>query len=360
MTARRLAFLFAWLVTFVAPAASAHTVGISRGEYLWKDGTLYAGVSFSRQELATALPHLVDRRGADDLLGFENHREAIGQWLLERLTVSAQGNVTPCQPSFGGMRFDGDGLALALAYTCGGPAAGLEIDASFAADLARGHRHLMSLTSGDELWEDVASSARSRARFELLSPPSPPTAAPVFVPLLRMGMEHILTGYDHLLFLLGLVLIGRPIRSLLAAVTAFTLAHSVTLALSALDVWAPSSRIIEPCIALSVAYIGIENWFVSDARGRWRITFLFGLLHGFGFAGALREIALPRASLPSALLAFNSGVELGQIAVLAALLPLVIAARKTEIWSRVGMRACTVTIALFGVVWFVSRLHGNG
>jgi hypothetical protein len=134
----------------------------------------------------------------------------------------------------------------------------------------------------------------------------------------------------------------------------------VTLALSAFDVWAPSSRVIEPGIALSIAYIGIENWFVTDARGRWRITLLFGLLHGFGFAGALREIALPRSSVPSALFAFNLGVELGQIAILAALLPLVIAVRKTAIWSRIGMRACTATIAAFGVVWFVSRLHGGG
>jgi hydrogenase/urease accessory protein HupE len=174
-----------------------------------------------------------------------------------------------------------------------------------------------------------------------------------------MGLEHILTGYDHLLFLLGLVLVGRPLRSLVAAVTAFTLAHSVTLALSAFDVWAPSPRIIEPCIALSIAYVGIENWFVTDARGRWRITFLFGLVHGFGFASALREIALPRTEVPAALFAFNLGVELGQLAVLAALVPFVLAVRKTEAWKRVGLRACTMTIAAAGLVWFISRLHGS-
>jgi hydrogenase/urease accessory protein HupE len=174
-----------------------------------------------------------------------------------------------------------------------------------------------------------------------------------------MGLEHILTGYDHLLFLLGLVLVGRPLRSLVAAVTAFTLAHSVTLALSAFAVWTPSPRIIEPCIALSIAYVGIENWFVPDARGRWRITFLFGLVHGFGFAGALREIAVPRADIPAALFAFNLGVELGQLAVLAALVPLVLAARKTAIWPRIGLRACTMTIALAGLVWFFARLQSG-
>jgi hydrogenase/urease accessory protein HupE len=359
MTARRIALLFALLVALVAATAQAHTVGVSRGEYLWKDGTLYVGVSFARQELAPALLKL-DRPGADDFVGFENQREAIGAWLIERLTVKAQGRDTPCPPSFGGMRFDGDGLALALAYACGAPTDELHVEARFPTDLARGHRHLMNLASGDDRFEDVATRAHPLIRFDLRAPAAPKAAPrPAFVQLFWMGIEHIVTGYDHLLFLVGLVLVGRPLRSLLAAVTAFTFAHSATLALAAFDVWAPASRIIEPCIALSIAYIGIENWFVRDARGRWRITFLFGLLHGFGFAGVLREIALPRASVPSALFAFNSGVELGQVAVLAALLPLVIALRPTEIWSRIGMRACSVTIALAGVVWFVSRLHGT-
>jgi hydrogenase/urease accessory protein HupE len=255
------------------------------------------------------------------------------------------------------MRFDGDGIALGVAYTCAGPAAELELEADFPALLARGHRHLVTLTVGEDVWEDVARAGHALLRFELAAPPAPAEVAPVFGPLLRMGMEHILTGYDHLLFLFGLVLVGRPLRSLLAAVTAFTLAHSVTLALSAFDVWAPSPRIIEPVIALSIAYVGIENWFVRDGRGRWKITFLFGLVHGFGFAGALREVAVPSADVPTALCAFNLGVELGQLAVLAVVLPLVLAVRKTETWDRVGMRACTMMVTLAGVAWFVSRLQ---
>ena len=174
--------------------------------------------------------------------------------------------------------------------------------------------------------------------------------------MVGMGIGHILTGYDHLLFLLGLVLIGGPLSALLAAITAFTAAHSVTLALAALSVWTPSPALIEPCIALSIAYVGIENWFVKDATGRWRITLLFGLVHGFGFAGALREIALPRPELPVALFGFNLGVELGQLAILAILLPLVRAVRHKPQWTRFGMRACTAAIALTGAAWFVLRI----
>jgi hypothetical protein len=194
----------------------------------------------------------------------------------------------------------------------------------------------------------------TRLSFE---PRSSHASRGIFGPLLRMGIEHIWTGYDHLLFLLGLVLIGGPARSLIGAITAFTAAHSLTLAAASLGVWAPSDRVIEPCIALSIAYVGVENWFVRDGKGRWRVTFPFGLVHGFGFAGALREVALSRAEVPTALMAFNLGVELGQLAELAALLPLVMLARRWNGWQRGGMRACTAAIALAGVVWFVVRVR---
>src|SRR5687768_8572441 len=136
MTARRLLFIVVTFALSIAPDAFAHTVGISRGDYLWKDGTLWVGVAFARKEIADALPDLIDRRGADDLVGFENHREAIGRWLIDHLQVRADG--TSCSPGFGGMRFDGDGIALAIAYSCGSPAERLEVEARFTAALARG------------------------------------------------------------------------------------------------------------------------------------------------------------------------------------------------------------------------------
>jgi len=122
-----------------------------------------------------------------------------------------------------------------------------------------------------------------------------------------MGVQHIVTGYDHLAFLLGLLLLGGRVRTLVAILTAFTVAHSITLALAVLRVVSLSPGFVEPAIALSIAYVGVENLFVTDARKRWRITFPFGLLHGFGFAGALTALDLPRAQLPSALFGFNLG-----------------------------------------------------
>jgi hypothetical protein len=121
-------------------------------------------------------------------------------------------------------------------------------------------------------------------------------------------------------------------------------------------VWAPSPAIVEPLIALSIAYVGVENWFVRDAERRWLITFPFGLVHGFGFAGALREVALPTGQLPLALGAFNAGVELGQLAVLAPLLPAVIWLRKRPAFGERGVKLASAAVALLGLFWFAERL----
>jgi hypothetical protein len=156
--------------------------------------------------------------------------------------------------------------------------------------------------------------------------------------------------------LLGLILVGGRWRSLVGVVTAFTIAHSITLALAALSIVAPSPRVVEPAIALSIAYVGVENLFVKDASKRWRITFPFGLIHGFGFAGALREIALPRDQLPLALVSFNLGVEMGQLAVLSLALPLTLRARRAPWFGARGVKWLSLAIATGGAVLFIVRL----
>ena len=116
---------------------------------------------------------------------------------------------------------------------------------------------------------------------------------------------------------------------------------------------------MEPAIALSIAYVGIDNLFVKDASKRWRITFLFGLIHGFGFAGALREIALPHAQIPVALVSFNLGVEIGQLAVLSIALPLTLTARSAPWFGDRGVKVLSVAIAVGGLALFVARLVGR-
>jgi hydrogenase/urease accessory protein HupE len=184
--------------------------------------------------------------------------------------------------------------------------------------------------------------------------------APPLTEYFRLGVEHILSGCDHLTFLLGVVLIANRTTQVLAAVTAFTLAHSLTLALAVLGFATVSPRIVEPLIALSVAYVGLENFWNRDASRRYRLTFAFGLVHGFGFAGALAEIGLPGDRAPAALASFNLGVEAGQLLVFSALWPLLIWLRRRREHAYVTFsRLVSVVIVALGFAWAIERSIGG-
>jgi hydrogenase/urease accessory protein HupE len=191
----------------------------------------------------------------------------------------------------------------------------------------------------------------SQARAHVVVEPALPALAEYW----WLGVEHILGGFDHLVFLIGVVLITRRTRDVLLAVTAFTLAHSITLALSVLEIATLSPSLVEPLIALSVAYVGVENFFPDRSARRYRLTFVFGLVHGFGFAGALRESGLPREQLAQALGLFNLGVEAGQLAVLAVLLPLLAWLRRSERGVVIVSRVVNVALVLLGVGWALER-----
>jgi hypothetical protein len=138
---------------------------------------------------------------------------------------------------------------------------------------------------------------------------------------IRLGIEHIFLGYDHIMFLLALLLLGGRFWTLVKIVTAFTIAHSITLIAAALQWVSLPSRFIETGIALSIAYVAAENFWAKRADHRWIITFLFGLVHGFGFANVLTQLGLPSKGLVASLLAFNVGVEAGQVAIVSVLFP---------------------------------------
>jgi hydrogenase/urease accessory protein HupE len=176
---------------------------------------------------------------------------------------------------------------------------------------------------------------------------------------LRLGFTHIMPlGLDHMLFVLGIYLLSGRARSVLWQVSAFTVAHSITLGLSMYGVVSVPARIVEPAIALSIAYVAIENILLSELKS-WRIAlvFGFGLLHGMGFAGALKELGLPRSEFFTALVTFNMGVEAGQLAVIGAAFILVgwHCAHRAWYRSRVVVPASAV-IACTAVYWTVQRL----
>lgn len=176
------------------------------------------------------------------------------------------------------------------------------------------------------------------------------------------GIRHIMIGPDHLLFLVGLLLLGGSLRRLLLVVTSFTVAHSLTLSLAALDIFTPPARIIEPAIALSIVYVGFDNLLVKEGRDvRAWIAFGFGFIHGFGFANVLREMDLPRAALGWSLFSFNFGVEIGQMLVVVVVASVLAALRARSEW--VGRKVAivgSVLVIAAGTFWFVQRVFFPG
>lgn len=206
---------------------------------------------------------------------------------------------------------------------------------------------------------------------EMDSPTSAPVAATDTAPVARiesksafnefllLGIEHILKGYDHLLFLLALLIVSRGWLSSFKIITFFTIAHSITLAMATLDLVQLPSRWVEPLIAVSIVYVGVENLVRrGDPHGRWLLTFAFGLIHGFGFASVLREmgVAAREGGVGLPLFAFNLGVEVGQILVAAVALPLIWRFRRQDYFLRRAVPACSALVALAGAVWFVQRV----
>ncbi|MGH9387216.1 MAG: HupE/UreJ family protein [Vicinamibacterales bacterium] len=185
-----------------------------------------------------------------------------------------------------------------------------------------------------------------------------PTPWEVMRQYLWLGYTHILpNGIDHILFVLGLFLLNVRLRTILIQVTAFTIAHSITLGLTTYGVVSLSPRIVEPLIALSIAYVAIEN-LVTDQIKPWRLAlvFSFGLLHGMGFAGVLKELGLPRNEFLPALLSFNLGVEGGQLTVIAAAGLLVAGFRHREWYRQAIVVPASVAIAGVGLYWTVTRV----
>jgi hypothetical protein len=227
------------------------------------------------------------------------------------------------------------------------------------------HRALVTVRRGGTVATAIARADAATVRI------APGNDTP-FLQFLREGVHHILVGYDHLAFLLSLLLpaallrregalapsphLRDGLRHVLGIVTAFTLAHSITLSLAALGWVAPASRPVEAAIAASVLLAALNNLWPVVTRRVWLVGFGFGLVHGFGFAGALTELGLPTGARLASLLGFNLGVEIGQLCVVALTLPLLFALRQPRWYARVAMPTGSLLIAAVAGGWLVQRL----
>ena len=180
------------------------------------------------------------------------------------------------------------------------------------------------------------------------------------------GIEHIFLGYDHIAFLVAIVLWARRLLPVIKIVTAFTIAHSITLSLAALQIVVIPSTIVEPAIAASIVFVAVENFFSRDIDGRWKVTFAFGLIHGFGFAGALQEFGLPANAVVPALAAFNIGVEIGQVAIVSIVVPVLVvldrlfaADRTKPVRAAALVYALSALITVLGSYWLLTRIFSE-
>ena len=169
-----------------------------------------------------------------------------------------------------------------------------------------------------------------------------------------LGIEHIWTGYDHILFLISLLMLGGGLRYLLKVVTAFSISHSFTLFLAAFNIISIPSRWVEIAIALSIAYIASENLWRNEPKARWQIAFGFGLIHGLGFSSVLQELELPRTNLLTSLGSFSIGIELGQFAIVIVVCALLAYLRKFP-WDLTIRRIISVGVIVMSLIWFWER-----
>lgn len=213
-----------------------------------------------------------------------------------------------------------------------------------------GHQHLTSANLNGTIHEMVLNAANPTTLFSS----GDATIVKTFWSFFRLGVMHIFTGYDHLAFLVGLLIVTTSLGSLVKIITSFTVAHSITLALATFNIVVLPTRLTESVIALSIVYVALENLLSVRAIQRYRITFLFGLAHGFGFSNILREMDLSRLHLGLSLFSFNFGVEIGQLAFVLVLFPLILYIASVG-WRLQFEKAVSLVVMCLATYWFVQR-----
>jgi HupE / UreJ protein len=296
-------------------------------------------------------------------------QQEIAAYAFARLKLSADGLPCPTQVTEHKIDNHSDGAYAVMYFSakCPTEIANLEAEYSLFFDLDQQHKGLLNLQSGGQARSAIFSATDRAQRFQLARP----SKLKQFLEYLVEGIWHIWQGFDHILFLLSLLLpavlmwrqsaweaassFSAAFWEVLKVVTAFTVAHSITLSLATFGIVSLPSRLSESAIAASVLLAALNNVFPIVHGRRWVVAFCFGLIHGFGFANVLAELGLPKSTLLLALVAFNLGVEAGQIVIVSVFLPIAYALRRTWFYQRLTLVAGSLLIALLAGAWLVER-----
>ena len=266
---------------------------------------------------------------------------------------------TPCVPGAAALVPDGDGVIFRNTFSCRNVAGDIIYRSMVLTATDPSARQVVLIGDGANAPQALLDGSNTTVTLSVPAPSLFSTMQRYLV----TGVEHIFLGYDHIAFLVGVVLWARRLVPVIKIVTAFTIAHSITLSLAALNVVIIPSIVVEPAIAASIVFVAMENFFSRDIDGRWRVAFAFGLIHGFGFAGALREIGLPANAVAAALAAFNVGVEIGQVVIVSIVVPSLVALDRLMATDRAKpiravplVYALSVLITMLGSYWFLMRI----
>ncbi len=366
-----MAWLVMWLMVW-AGAAQAHKSSDSYLTVQVQGDQVSVQWDIALRDIQFAIG--LDANGDDQITWGELQQKEreLQAWAVSRLSLQRGGSCTLGQPSLQvDEHTDGGYAVLAWRGRCPQQHGALSLQYSLLFDLDAQHRGLLKLDL-----DRVTHSAVLGPQSGVMQFAEATTAGAQFVQYLWQGVWHIWIGFDHILFLLALLLPAVLLRrsrgadggggargvsrfkdaglSVLAVVTAFTLAHSITLSLAALEIISLPSRLVESAIAASVVFAAVNN-LVPMVQGRWLMAFFFGLIHGFGFASVLTELGLPTGALVVSLVGFNLGVELGQLAIVAVFLPLAFVLRHTRLYQRGVLVGGSWVALLVALAWFVER-----
>lgn len=369
--------LMAWLMALAALPAQAHSSSNSYLTLSAPDGALQLRTDINLRDVDLVFDLDADRDGQVRWAEAAARIPELEAWVRGGVTLSRDGQACALAPVDSMASQHGDGYYLSTVWTLGCPAGDgaaqgpvtLRYQLMFEQDNL--HRGLLRVDVPDA----QTSAILSPDQPEVLVLQGPVSGWQVLRRYVVEGVWHIWIGIDHILFLLSLLVLTplvvsrrrvtdwaaeerlRPVlMNVLAVVTAFTVAHSITLALSVLQWVEPPAKIIESVIALSVVLAALNNLLGWFAFTRWRLAFAFGLIHGFGFANVLLDLGLPAHELALALGGFNIGVELGQLAIVLAFMPVAWLLRRTAFYRWVVVGGGSLLIAVVGAVWIVQRL----
>jgi hydrogenase/urease accessory protein HupE len=344
-------------------AAQAHQINLTNAHLaIGQDRTVDAEIAMKGSDADRA----VGTRVFDDVTGLVRPvalsaaSASIIAYVKEHTAVLGEGGAS-CRPGAGDVAPDGDGVVVRMSWFCAAVAGPLRYRSTVLSDVSPDARQVV-LIGGPNPAQDLLDASRTETPLTAVLPPS---LLQVIGRYIEAGITHIFLGYDHIAFIAAVVLWARRFWPVVKVVTAFTIAHSITLSLAALDIVRIPSAVIEPAIAASIVYVAAENFLSRDVGKRWRVTFAFGLIHGFGFASALQEFGLPRNALVPALASFNLGVEIGQIAIVCLLIPAMLGmdhllasgrdAALPPTRSALAVYGISAVIVGLGSYWFLAR-----